>query len=159
MCRGIGVQWYVPCTFPSARQPDSQPTGPSYGATVTCECLRVVCAVLRNIYYCPTYAAYNLCNASRQLEWYPMPTEFWQCMLCLVEPYIALLCAALHCAGICSFFSSSLHGSAAPAPKLAPSKPGSRAGHDIETPTGLGTHKSARACYVPSQPPHKSPHL
>lgn len=47
MCRGIGVQWYVPCTFPSARQPDSQPTGPSYGATVTCECLRVVCAVLQ----------------------------------------------------------------------------------------------------------------
>jgi hypothetical protein len=33
-------------------------------------------------------------------------------------------------------------------PSSPPRKPCSRAGHDTETPTGLGTHKSARACCV-----------
>lgn len=69
---------------------------------------------------------------------------------------------ALHCTGIfILFFLSLFFGDMDRVPPQSPtlpkSKPGSRGGHDIETPTGLGTHKSARACYEPTYLRSKEP--
>lgn len=77
---------------------------------------------------------------------------------------ILLSCPALPCPVLCTarafvfiFFPFSDMGrSAAPAPQALLARAG-WAGHDIETPTGLGTHKSARACYEPPQPPQSPP--
>lgn len=49
MCRGIGVQWYVPCTFPSARQPDSQQTDPQTVPPCMCECVIDMCCTTKLI--------------------------------------------------------------------------------------------------------------
>lgn len=75
---------------------------------------------------------------------------------------VLLRCTALHRHLLFFYFFilSSYMGRLPPAPKLPPpGKPGSRAGHDIETPTGLGTHKSARACYVPASTSAEEPAL
>lgn len=54
---------------------------------------------------------------------------------------------------LCTWIGSPSTPQYTQAPKH-PSKPGAALGHDIETSTGLGTHKSARAYFLPSHRPH-----
>lgn len=149
--RGTKVRTLHLPVSPSTCQPADRP---SQGATVPPYVyVRVVCTTINSlIVQCSMY--FGQCNCYCSLECTePLPVV-------LAVSAAVYDCTALRCPAqtFVLFFSPFLHGSAAPGAQL-PSKPGSRAGHDIETPTGLGTHKSARACYEPPQPPHKSPHL
>lgn len=168
LCRGTGAQgagskdtYPAPSRQPANCQPANPPIDPH---TVPpcyeyCRCVPSMChTTLYLPYFMPEYAAYNMTCV----------LHHGGAEVVLVVPdlvsssRILLFCPALHRiaqAIICSCFVFSpfyfflLTQYMGRLPQLpsspsTPSKPCSRAGHDTETPTGLGTHKSARACYV-----------